>query len=227
MMTGVGEVDDYWGVVGLGHDVPTMYRAATSDYLGDLLLPRSLRCGPRWTRTFGRDESAEYSLLLLGDDAVGPFDEADKDGGVAEFSVPVREIGFRDATRPAASSSSKDSDVFGAKFFHGFAEWRPADRDNGIGGSFAHKGSSFTEKKNLNFMTRIRERAAVQEGESGFGGIIGAPRTFDHDFERFSGLLGGCTKREKRKSQQLSEKLPTCHEIVSLPGRAGRNWWAR
>jgi hypothetical protein len=49
---------------------------------------------------------------LFGHDAVGPFDQRNENGRIAELCVPIRKIVFRDPTGPGASSSSKDRNVF-------------------------------------------------------------------------------------------------------------------
>jgi len=42
----------------------------------------------------------------FGDDAVGPFDEADEDFGIAELEAPLRDVGFGDAARSGVHSAS-------------------------------------------------------------------------------------------------------------------------
>src|SRR5216684_1482105 len=127
--------------------------------------------------------AAEESLL--GDDAVGPLDQADKNRGIAEFCAPLRYICFRDPTGPAAGPSSKDGNVLGHDFFERFAERRPAYRHDGIGRHFAHQRGSFAEQENLHLMAGFGERESVMKRKRGLGGIIGAPGAFHHDLESF------------------------------------------
>src|SRR6267143_567050 len=121
----------------------------------------------------------------LRDDAVGPLDHADKNGGIAEFCAPLRYICFRDPTGPAAGPSSKDGNVSGHNFFEGFAERRPAHRHDGIGSHFAHQRRGFAEEENLHVMAGFRERESMMKRKRGLGGVIGAPGAFHHDFEHF------------------------------------------
>src|SRR5260370_33412306 len=58
----------------------------------------------------------EIESSSLGDDAVGPLHQADKNCGIAEFCAPLSYICFRDPTGPAAGPSSKDGNVFGHIF---------------------------------------------------------------------------------------------------------------
>src|ERR1700722_7176927 len=62
---------------------------------------------------------------LFRDDAVGPFDQRNKNGRVAELCVPNRKIVFRDPTGPGTSSSSKDRNMFGDHLVAQLAERRP------------------------------------------------------------------------------------------------------
>src|SRR5260370_41682702 len=138
---------------------------------------------------------------LLGDDAVGPLDQADKDGGTAEFCSPLRYICFRDPTGPAAGSSSKDGNVFGHNFFEGFAQGRPTDGHDGVGGDFAHQRGGFAEKENLNFVAGFGERESMMKGKRGLGGVIGAPGAFHHDLESFLFWFLGGLRAEGKKGQ--------------------------
>ena len=144
--------------------------------------------------------------MSLRDDAVGPLDKAYKNCWIAELCAPLRYIRFRDPTGPAAGSSSKDGNVFGHDFFERFAERRPADGHDGVGGDFAHQRGGFAEKENLNFVAGFGERESVMKGKRGLGGVIGAPGTFHHDLEGFLfWLLGGLRAQGKKgQTQQLS-----------------------
>src|ERR1700722_16227415 len=59
-----------------------------------------------------RGGDASINEKLLGDDAVGPLDHGDEDGGRAEFGVPGGEVGFGDAAGAGADAASEDGDVF-------------------------------------------------------------------------------------------------------------------
>src|SRR6267143_31160 len=118
----------------------------------------------------------------LGDDAVGPLDQAHENCGTSEFCSPLSYICFRDPTGPAAGSSSKDGNVFGHDFFERFAEWRPAHRHDSIGGHFAHQRGGFAEEENLNLVAGFRERESVMKRKCGLCGTIGAPGALHHDF---------------------------------------------
>src|SRR5260370_12545476 len=139
----------------------------------------------------------------LGDDAVGPLHQADKNRGITEFCAPLSYICFRDPTGPAAGSSSKDGNVFGHNFFERFAERRPAHRHDSVGGGFAHQRGSFAKKENLNLVAGFRERESMQKRKRSLGGIVGAPGTFHHDLESFLfWLLGLRAQGKERQSQQ-------------------------
>src|SRR5215813_5029929 len=51
--------------------------------------------------------------VLFAGDTVGPFDQRNENGRIAELCVPIRQIVFRDPTGPRASPSSKYRNVFG------------------------------------------------------------------------------------------------------------------
>ena len=135
----------------------------------------------------------------LRDDAVGPLDEADKNGGIAKLCAPLSYIRFRDPTGPAAGSSSKDGNVFGEKFVKRFAEWGPANGHNGARSRFAHQRGGFAKKENLHLMAGFREREPVQERKRGLGGIVGAPGALHHDFESFLFWLLGLGAQGKKR----------------------------
>ena len=118
----------------------------------------------------------------LGDDAVGPLHQAHENGGTAEFCSPLSYICFRDPTGPAAGPSSKDGNMFGHDFFERFAERRPADGHDSVGGDFAHQRGSFAEKENLDFVAGFGQRESVMKGKRGLRGVVGAPGTLHHDF---------------------------------------------
>src|SRR6266571_6681959 len=106
-----------------------------------------------------------HGAFLFHDDAVGPFDKTHKNGGTAELCSPLIQVGFRDPTGPGAEPSRKDGNVFGDHFFEGFAERRPADGNDGIGGGFAHERGGFAKEKYLNVVTGFGKGEAMQEGE--------------------------------------------------------------
>jgi len=143
---------------------------------------------------------AKWKRKLFGDDAVGPFNEAYEDGCIAELCAPLIQIGFRDATRPAAGPSSKDGNVFGADFFHRLAERGPTDRHDSIGRGFAHERSGFTKEEYLDLVAGVGERKRMQERKCGLGGIVGTPGTLHHNLESFLGLLSLDAQGKKRKT---------------------------
>ena len=151
---------------------------------------------------------------LFRDDAIGPLNQVHKDCGTAEFCSPLRQICFRDPTGPAAGASSKDGNVSGGNFVESFAERRPTDGDDGVGGDLAHQIRGFAKKKNLNFVAGFIEGESMQKRESGLGGIIGAPGTLHHDFEILFGLIGFRTKRKKGQAQNLSQELTSRHGVL-------------
>jgi hypothetical protein len=91
-----------------------------------------------------RSHTTQIHLLLdrqdlFGDDAVGPFDQRNENGRIAELCVPIREIAFRDPTGPGTCSSSKDRNVFRDDLLAQLAERRPTNGNHCVQGSFAHK----------------------------------------------------------------------------------------
>jgi hypothetical protein len=136
---------------------------------------------------------------LFGDDAVGPLDHGDEDGGGAEFGVPGGEVGFGDAAGAGADAAGEDGNVFGDDFVAEFADGGPADGGGGVGGDFAHEIGGFAEEEDLDFVAGFSKGEAVGEDECGFGGVVGAPGAFHHDVERLFGLGGFSTAEcEKR-----------------------------
>ena len=69
----------------------------------------------------------------LGDDAVRPFDEPDKDRRIAEFCAPLGEVRVSYSTGPGAGATSKNLNLLTRNFLHRFLKGRPADRDHGLG----------------------------------------------------------------------------------------------
>jgi hypothetical protein len=171
---------------------------------------------------------------LFGDDAVGPFDEADEDGGIAEFGVPGGEVGLGDAAGAGAGSAGEDGDVFGDDFVSEITDGRPADRSGGVGGGFAHEVGGFAEEEDLDFVAGFGEGEAVGEGESGASGVVGAPGGFHEDVERLFGLVGLCTAEgEEWKAGELGEELASGHEwllrqlkigLLSVGQTVRRSW---
>src|SRR5712671_4052953 len=83
--------------------------------------------------------AAFLKACSLGDDAVGPLYQADKNCGTAEFCSPLIQICFRDPTGPAAGPSRKNGNVFGHNFFKRFAERRPAHWHDRIHRGLSHQ----------------------------------------------------------------------------------------
>jgi len=156
----------------------------------------------------------EARTRLFRDDAIGPLNQVHKNCGIAEFCTPLRQVYFRDPTGPAAGPSSKDGNVFGGNFVESFAEGRPTDGDDGVGGDLTHQIRGFAEKEDLNFVAGFVESEGMQKGECGFGRIIGAPCTLHHNLEILFGLIGFRTKREKGQAQNLSEELTSRHRVL-------------
>ena len=126
---------------------------------------------------------------LFGDDAVGPFDQRNEDGRIAELCVPIRKIVFRDPTGPGASSSSKDRNVFGDNLLAQLAERRPTNGNHGVRGSFAHKIVRVSRQEYLNFVASVRQRRCMREHERRSGWVVGPPRTSHQDPQSFFRFL--------------------------------------
>ena len=75
---------------------------------------------------------------LFRDDAVGPFNQRNENGRIAELRAPVRKIIFRDPTGSGTSSSSEDRNVFGDDLLAQLAERRPTNGKYSVRGGFAH-----------------------------------------------------------------------------------------
>jgi len=118
---------------------------------------------------------------LFGDDAVGPFDQRNENGRIAELCVPIREIGFRDPTGPGASSSSKNRNVFGDDLLAQLAERRPTNGNHRVRGSFAHKIIRVSSQEYLNLVASVRQRQCMCEHERRSGRVVGPPRASHQD----------------------------------------------
>jgi len=92
---------------------------------------------------------------LFGHDAVGPFDQRNKNGSIAELCVPIRKIVFRDPTGPGAIPSSKDWNVFGDNLLAQLAERRPTNGNHRVHGSFSHKIVRVSSQEYLNFVASV------------------------------------------------------------------------
>jgi hypothetical protein len=110
------------------------------------------------------------AAALLGDDAVGPLDQAHKNCGIPKFCSPLIQIRFRDPTGPAAGSSSKNGNVFGHYFFKRFAERRPTNGHDRIHRRLPHQIGGFSGKKNLHLVAGIGER----ESRKGNDALVGS-----------------------------------------------------
>ncbi len=75
-----------------------------------------------------------------------------------------------------------------------FCQWGPSDRDDGLCYTAAHQANSLSKQEDVHLVAGFREGIGVQKGEGCFGGVIGAPRTFDQDSTL--GLLL-CTDKER------------------------------
>jgi hypothetical protein len=78
------------------------------------------------------------AAVLLGNDAVGPLDQAYENCGTPKFCSPLIQIRFRDPTGPAAGPSSKDRNVLSDNFFESLAKRGPAHGHDSIRRRFAH-----------------------------------------------------------------------------------------
>jgi hypothetical protein len=65
----------------------------------DKSLPETFVLKPTFSgSTTIRNVRSSYRQDLFGDDAVGPFDQRNENGRIAELCVPIRKIVFRDPT---------------------------------------------------------------------------------------------------------------------------------
>jgi len=152
---------------------------------------------------------------LFGDDAVGPFDQRNENGRIAELCVPIRKIVFRDPTGPGASSSSEDRNVFGDDLLAQFAERRPTNGNDRVRGSFAHKIIRVSSQEYLNFVASVRQRQCMREHERRRGWVVGAPRTSHQDLQSFFRLLCLRSQCQKRETQQLRQEFASGHAVFS------------
>src|SRR5258708_35269029 len=139
-------------------------------------------------------------LHLFDDDAVGPLDKTDKSCRISELRAPIAEIGFRDATRPAARPSSKNGNVLRREFFKRFHQRRPAHRKHSCGRGLAHQVISVSEQKDLHIVSRIAESQTMRKGKRSPRGVIGTPGAFHHDLQRFFRFFGFRRQWQKRQS---------------------------
>src|SRR5271154_4011352 len=126
---------------------------------------------------------------LFGDDVVGPFDQRNENGRIAELGVPIRKIAFRDPTGPGASSSSKDRNVFGDDLLAQLAERRPTNGNYRVRGGFAHKIVRVSSQEYLNFVASVRQRQRMREHERRSGWVVGPPRTSHQDLQNLFRFL--------------------------------------
>jgi tetratricopeptide (TPR) repeat protein len=148
------------------------------------------------------------------DDAVRPLHERDKDRWIAEFCAPLGEIGISHSAGAGARATSKNLNLTGHNFLHGFLERGPADRNHSLGQRQAHQGDRLPEKEHLHGVTSLGECMAVEKGESCLGGIIRAPSALHHDLERHLSLSchGRRTCRyHQRECCYLCQYVTTTH----------------
>jgi hypothetical protein len=146
-----------------------------NDPAGVNTLVKIIECEAKLTGINAPVKVAETDLF--GDDAVGPFDQRNENGRIAELCIPIRKIVFRDPTGPGASSSSKDRNVFGDDLLAQLAKRRPTNGNHRVRGSFAHKIVRVSSQEYLNFVASVRQRQCMREHERRSSWVVGPPRT--------------------------------------------------